>query len=665
MLDPFMGSGTTGIAAVREGVRFVGVEREAEYLAIAEARIGHAVGGGFQATEPPMARVALSVDREAATTLRRHREATVVFIKFIESNVKRGAKTELGRYTLIVGPNGSGKSSIVNAVELALTGRASDVVGRADVARGIDLLTLAPANDDALWSKAVLSDGGTVEWRCERNTKTGGAREPSHTLPAGFTVAFPVRSVRAALEGKPETVRAWLIGRIGSTVTEDAVRSLLPDDLIAAYADVCRPLIGTPVQVLLDAREEVARHARSLASDAKAANALAEQTGANLGFEPQEQDIEDARVRVREAAAEWSVPAAAPADPEPYRVNALRAVEHYQGLTKEVSALTERLGGTAPVNEDVARLRDALTRVLTFTGSQRLDACLVCGGPAGHAHGAMLARAEQLSNAAQQDVATLDLRAKLERASALADAAREEAQRAVLAYQIAAETAGKAAAAPATRSNEDRTTALRTAEAALRELENARAAWANVRAAKARARDASARQRLYSDLRDAIEDAIKGLLERSRRDFVARVQAFLPESDSFDLVLESGGKDVCRFGFVRDGALHTALSGAEWARLTLALAAATTEEDALAVLTPEDRAFDPDTLASVMRALGSAPGQVILCSPVAPAGRTPKGWTVIDLSAPKPAKAPKGRGKAEAAETVADSEDFDAVGEAK
>ena len=39
VLDPFMGSGTTGVAAARKGFRFVGIEREDEYLAIARARI--------------------------------------------------------------------------------------------------------------------------------------------------------------------------------------------------------------------------------------------------------------------------------------------------------------------------------------------------------------------------------------------------------------------------------------------------------------------------------------------------------------------------------------------------------------------------------------------------------------------------------------------------
>jgi site-specific DNA-methyltransferase (adenine-specific) len=45
VLDPFMGSGSTGIGAVREGVNFIGIEREAEYMAIAEARIAHAKAG--------------------------------------------------------------------------------------------------------------------------------------------------------------------------------------------------------------------------------------------------------------------------------------------------------------------------------------------------------------------------------------------------------------------------------------------------------------------------------------------------------------------------------------------------------------------------------------------------------------------------------------------
>lgn len=39
VLDPFMGSGSTGAAALTEGRRFIGIEQEPEYHAVAQARI--------------------------------------------------------------------------------------------------------------------------------------------------------------------------------------------------------------------------------------------------------------------------------------------------------------------------------------------------------------------------------------------------------------------------------------------------------------------------------------------------------------------------------------------------------------------------------------------------------------------------------------------------
>ena len=41
VLDPFMGSGSTGKAAVREGMSFIGIEREDEYMEIAKSRIDY------------------------------------------------------------------------------------------------------------------------------------------------------------------------------------------------------------------------------------------------------------------------------------------------------------------------------------------------------------------------------------------------------------------------------------------------------------------------------------------------------------------------------------------------------------------------------------------------------------------------------------------------
>jgi len=41
VLDPFMGSGSTGLAALSEGFRFVGIEKEQEYFEISKKRINH------------------------------------------------------------------------------------------------------------------------------------------------------------------------------------------------------------------------------------------------------------------------------------------------------------------------------------------------------------------------------------------------------------------------------------------------------------------------------------------------------------------------------------------------------------------------------------------------------------------------------------------------
>ena len=45
VLDPFSGSATTGVAAVEAGRRFIGIERNAEYVAMSEVRLRDVTGG--------------------------------------------------------------------------------------------------------------------------------------------------------------------------------------------------------------------------------------------------------------------------------------------------------------------------------------------------------------------------------------------------------------------------------------------------------------------------------------------------------------------------------------------------------------------------------------------------------------------------------------------
>ena len=52
IIDPFTGSGSTGVAATLEGFRFIGMDLEALYVDFSRARISHAVGGSWQRITP-------------------------------------------------------------------------------------------------------------------------------------------------------------------------------------------------------------------------------------------------------------------------------------------------------------------------------------------------------------------------------------------------------------------------------------------------------------------------------------------------------------------------------------------------------------------------------------------------------------------------------------
>jgi site-specific DNA-methyltransferase (adenine-specific) len=56
ILDPFMGSGTTGVAAVQMGRSFIGIERESKYFDIACKRIEQAYAQGDFFVAPPKAK---------------------------------------------------------------------------------------------------------------------------------------------------------------------------------------------------------------------------------------------------------------------------------------------------------------------------------------------------------------------------------------------------------------------------------------------------------------------------------------------------------------------------------------------------------------------------------------------------------------------------------
>lgn len=66
ILDPYMGSGGTGVAALQEGMRFIGVEIQPAYFEAARRRLA-AVDGPLFTAAPPSAQPDLfTAHKEAA-----------------------------------------------------------------------------------------------------------------------------------------------------------------------------------------------------------------------------------------------------------------------------------------------------------------------------------------------------------------------------------------------------------------------------------------------------------------------------------------------------------------------------------------------------------------------------------------------------------------------
>lgn len=66
ILDPFMGSGTTGVAAIQMGRRFIGIERDPKYFDIACKRIEDAAAQGDMFIQPEIKQEQKSMFGDAA-----------------------------------------------------------------------------------------------------------------------------------------------------------------------------------------------------------------------------------------------------------------------------------------------------------------------------------------------------------------------------------------------------------------------------------------------------------------------------------------------------------------------------------------------------------------------------------------------------------------------
>ena len=551
------------------------------------------------------------------------------YVKHVESNVKGGVNADLGARTLIVGPNGSGKSAITAAVELALTGAVSDVVGRETVKAVNELLTLGPG--DSIFARATLADGGVLG----HETK-GKKLVPSATGTGGVSARLPLREIREVLAGGVERVRRYFLSLAAGGVTLADVKAQIPGPFHDLF-DLA--VSGTPtampaVDVLLAALDKAKATLRDLRAEVKAGAAVTSEVASGRPPLPSESDLAAARVYLKEARA---VATKAATD----GVNRRRHAEAQAALAEATATLhAARLAsaestGASPGPVDV--VREHLIGVLQFAAGQVLDACPACKHSVSsepQAHNEFWAeRVATVTAAHAKRRALFGESARLAANLANAEAAHAEAS-----ADLARVAAGLDMSVPPPDEAALQEAAA-VAEQTVIRLERAAAQHEMAR----RARDVAASREMQAGrwalLVEKLQGAIGLLLDANVFAFTARVQRFLPPGDVFSLALRDGDREVCRYGFVRGvpgapettpGRLDTALSGAEWARLCTALACAALPDsfDGLAVVIPEDRSWDRATLSLVLNALAVAPCQIILATTTEPLS-VPPGWEVV------------------------------------
>lgn len=504
----------------------------------------------------------------------------VSYVTAIRGNVGGAVDARLGRHTLIVGPNMSGKSMIIRALELALTASVSDLVGRATVAREADLIALAPSGPPprTLWAEALLSSGGAA--RCEivsdsHGKAHRGVRTGMDGLDFEAVRVFPLRAVREALLGSPDTARKFFVRYALGDVGAGDVLSRIPEPVRARFMSLTSSAPDVLGGLLL-ATEQSAGKKREAEARRRTAEEIVAQGSAGLPARPMVGDF---------AAMEASVQ------------GSRLAVE---ALIRREVAVTVTAGRRAPGVSPIESAFFALAE--EQKASTGIDHCLLCGTP-------------RMTNAILSRLGAL--RAEMQRRQPVAPvfAPSPEKQRELEAARLQ----------------------LAVGEGQLASMRNTESQWATLEGARSVGVQAEREAAEWATVAKACRTAVADLLDVGVAAFSRKVQAFLPPTLKFQLRLREGSREVFQFGLERNGAIHMALSGAEWAMVTAAMAAAvgatgTASPGSLSILVLEDRGFDPGTLVTVLRALSTYPGQVLIATPTVPSEKV-AGWDVITTGA--------------------------------
>ena len=521
----------------------------------------------------------------------------MVYVEKVKSSLKGGVDVKLGPRTVLYGANGSGKTSVIQAIELASGGYVSDMEGRDQVKSHTALARLFPPGN-RMFAEIALSSGVVCDWEMKPGATPGSFKKPVPNAPV--QLRWPVQELSSILGGEGATVKAWLEGEVVGPIAEEDVLGAIPANLHEAVQRLIRSEGKTDFLSLSKAAKAKAKSLRSaatrkektiqqmtqgistplLASEREAMEAELSSLRASRGMSQEEYDR-----RMREAQA---------------------LAEVCKGYKEEHAQLPELDPKVAEAIDKLSTAKRLIRQHQETFGDE--TGCWTCGS--GLTLGDQLASITEAlaSERLQQPLAHEMRRRELEVAISGAYSKLEQMTSVLQKATVAPDTS-------------DRQSEL---VKALAEDKSARQAWTNAKAAQFEVSQSRKEATALSEAATELSKAGDALLTRRKSAFESRVTSFLPEGDVVGVDLGSA-----RVGFLRKGNLHSALSGAEWSRVLLALAASSGEGSTPCVLAPSDRSWDRDTLTNVMGALSESSSQIILMSTVRP--DPVEGWTLVEL----------------------------------
>lgn len=519
------------------------------------------------------------------------------YAKAVKSTLKRGCDVTLSQRTVLVGKNGGGKSTVVQSLELALGGYVTDMEGR-DIVKRNSAIGRLFGPDTPMEVTVEFAEGQTFTWCMERGSKPGSYKDPEAVRP--MSVKWPFAHLKGVLAGDTSAVVAWLESRVsgGEGLKEDFLRRVPPNE-------------REEMEAFLNKRKsmdflKLAKEAKSKARSMRSAATRQEKTVHSMtdGIPTPLLDSDRARIQADLDKLKAKPKGITQEEYDAQKSALVQEIADYERLCVKMASIQVDEASFRKLDRADRALHLISTHMEVFAGED----CWVCGeGKVASIESRKEALTSAIAALRQQTAGGSEKQLLQARTTSQLKAIQTKAE-ALKALVITEDTSGQ---------YDELIKRLAADDAARRSWQNAEAEL-QVIAHNRKQADS------YAAIAKTLERVGKKILKEKKQGFVDKVNAFLPRGEKFGMDLESG-----RVGFLREGVLHTALSGAEWTQLLLALGASEEGKSTPCIMVPDDRDWDRDTLSAVMEALKDCPFQIIMMSTSMPDAHD--AWSIVQV----------------------------------